>query len=192
MKPTLFSNDLFADEYYDMLTPEYHDAISISLGELLESGELDWNNPSWQWDKYDDVQYARVCEKINNRYYSRNIGVLPASRWKRELLRKINETMPKLKPLYAALEKNSDIIMSDSDTYGKTRSVFSDLPATQIQDNADYASNATDNQFETIVNGPYLNKAAQIAHEYDDIDVILLDAIQSCFSCLLTTNLNNY
>lgn len=189
---TLFNTGSYLDDLYHGMQPEYHDVISISLGELLENGDIDWTREDCHWDAYSDEQYDRVCEKINNRYYTRNIACLPFNRWKRELLRKINETMPKLKPLYNALEKNSEILLNDTDTYGKNRNIYSDLPATQLQENADYASNATDTQFETIVNGNYLEKVAQITTQYNDIDVILLDSIQSCFSCILTTNLNNY
>lgn len=174
---------------------EYHQVMSITLGELLAPGGIDWTSDEWSWREsaYDDAQYARCCRKIENRYYDREIGVLPAGRWKRHLLRLIEEIMPALKPLYAAVDGNSGVMLSDSDTWHKMRTVFSDFPATQLAENQDYASNATDNQYETVVNGNFMDKIAHIKQgDYVDIDVLLLDHLEKCFSPLWTVNLNNY
>lgn len=174
---------------------EYHQVMSITLAELLVPGGIDWTSDAWSWRKsaYDDAQYARCCRKIENRYYDREIGVLPAGRWKRHFLRLIDEIMPTLKPLYAAVDGNSGVMLSDMDTWHKMRTVFSDFPATQLAENQDYASNATDNQYETITNGNFMDKIAHIKQgDYVDIDVLLLDHLEECFSPLWTVNLNNY
>lgn len=174
---------------------EYHQIMTITLGELLVPGGIDWTSDDWSWREsaYDDTQYARCCRKIENRYYDREIGVLPAGRWKRHFLRLIDEIMPTLKPLYAAVDGNSGVMLSDMDTWHKMRTVFSDFPATQLAENQDYASNATDNQYETVVNGNFMNKIAHIKQgDYVDIDVLLLDHLEECFSPLWTVNLNNY
>ena len=101
--------------------------------------------------------------------------------------------MPTLRPLYALTDKNPDIILSDNDTWHKMRTVFSDFPATQLAENQDYASNATDNQYETVTNGNFMDKIERIRNgEYVDIDVLLLDHLEPCFSPLWTININNY
>lgn len=101
--------------------------------------------------------------------------------------------MPMLKPLYKAIDENNGAILTSSDTYSKHRSVFSDFPATQLAEAQDYASNATDHQSETIVNGDYMEKAQRIINgEYVDVDIILLDKLDECFSCIITTNINCY
>lgn len=174
---------------------EYHQVMTITLGELLVPGGVDWTSNEWSWraSAYDDMQYARCCKKIENRYYDREIGVLPASRWKRHFLRLIDEIMPTLKPLYAAVDGNSGVMLSDMDTWHKMRTMFSDFPATQLAENQDYASNATDNQYETISNGNFMDKIAHIKQgDYVDIDVLLLDHLEECFSPLWAINLNNY
>lgn len=174
---------------------EYHQVMTITLGELLVPGGIDWTSDEWSWreNAYDDTQYARCCRKIENRYYDREIGVLPAGRWKRHFLRLIDEIMPTLKPLYAAVDGNPGVMLSDMDTWHKMRTVFSDFPATQLAENQDYASNATDNQYETITNGGFMDKIAHIKQgDYVDIDVLLLDHLEECFSPLWTVNLNNY
>lgn len=179
----------------DEANDEYHQVMTITLGELLVPGGIDWASTEWSWrdSAYDDTQYTRCCRKIENRYYDREIGVLPAGRWKRHFLRLIDEIMPALKPLYTAVDGNSGVMLSDMDTWHKMRTVFSDFPATQLAENQDYASNATDNQYETIANGNFMDKIARIKQgDYVDIDVLLLDHLEECFSPLWTVNLNNY
>lgn len=174
---------------------EYHQVMTITLGELLVPGGIDWNAVEWSWleSAYNEPQYMRCCRKIENRYCDREIGVLPPSRWKRHFLRLIDEIMPVLKPLYAAVDGNSGVMLSDMDTWHKMRTTFSDFPATQLAENQDYASNATDNQYETITNGNFMDKIQKIKQgDYVDIDVLLLDHLEECFSPLWTVNLNNY
>lgn len=174
---------------------EYHQVMSITLGELLVPGGIDWASDEWSWrdDAYDDAQYARCCRKIENRYYDREIGVLPAGRWRRHFLRLISEFMPVLKPLYQLADGSPGMFLSDVDTWHKMRAVYSDFPATQLQTDQDYASNATDTQYETIVNGNYIDKIKAIRqNDYVDIDVLLLEHLEECFSPLWTVNLNNY
>lgn len=176
-------------------TPEYHAVTTITLGELLVPGGIDWTSPQWSWhdDAYDDTQYSRCCAKIENRYYDRELGVMPPGRWRRHLLRLIAEIMPVLKPLYELAAGNPGIFMTDADTWHKTRTVFSDFPATQLATGQDYASNATDMEYETVTNGNYMDKVKAIRQgDYVDIDVLLLEHINACFSPLWTVAINNY
>lgn len=178
---------------YDMSDAprDFHAVVTVTLGELITDKWVDWTAPSWHWDSYNDEQYTRVCEKFNNHFWDREIGVLPPGSWKREVLRKFNEIMPKYKLVYQALENGVDILQ-DSDTYGKNRNVFSDFPATQIApQNQDYASNATDNQFETIVQGNFLEKMEKIK-DYNDIDLMIINDMDSLFSCFYSVSLNIY
>lgn len=175
--------------------PDYHAVATITLGELLVPGGIDWTTPQWSWrdDAYDDTQYARCCEKIENRYYDRELGVMPPGRWRRHLLRLIAEIMPVLKPLYELANGNPGIFMTDTDTWHKTRTVFSDFPATQLASGQDYASNATDMEYETVTNGNYMDKVKAIRQgDYVDIDVLLLEHLDACFSPLWTVSINNY
>jgi hypothetical protein len=174
---------------------DFHAVATITLGELLTEGGVDWTQPQWSWrdDAYNDAQYARCCRKIENRYYDREIGVMPPSRWRRHLMRLISEFMPVLKPLYELADGNPGMFLSDADTWHKMRAVFSDFPATQLQTGQDYASNATDTQYETVVNGNFMDKIKAIRQgDYVDIDVLLLEHLEECFSPLWTVNINNY
>lgn len=170
---------------------EFFNPITITLGELYEGGFIDFSDPSWKWDSYDQEQFERMNSKIMNRFYYREIGVIPPGRWKLEFLRIINETMPKLKPLYKYIADDGNIL-SNSDTFGKNRTIYSEFPQTMLGDNQDYASTGEDNEFETIVQGDFLAKAEAIATRYNDVDVILLDRLETCFSSLISLNMNGF
>lgn len=168
-------------------TPEFHAVISISLGELVEAGFIDWADDSWHWDAYDDAQYARLNSKIETHYWDREIGVLPPGSWKREFMRKMNEIMPKYKLAYQAADNAS--LMRVGDDYGKSRTIGSNFPATQLKPNQDYASDANDNEYENVREGDYLDRIERLK-AYDDIDLQIIDQLETMFTCLMTVNMN--
>lgn len=170
---------------------DWHAASTIQLGELIECGVIDFSDASWRWDAYSDEQYNRVCEKIKNHFFMREIGVIPPGMWKREYLRKMNEIMPKYKPLYAAIDNGANILQT-GDQYGKSRDIFSEFPATMLGDNQDYASNGRDREFENVTQGDWVEKAMQISERYNDIDVMIINDLEPLFSCLLTVSMNGY
>lgn len=182
---------VFPDYESGELQADYHAVVSVQLCELINGGWLDWNDDSWHWSAYNDEQYKRVCKKFNDRYYFREIGILPPLQWKMELLRKFNEIMPKYIPAYKALESGSNILASEN-RYGKHRNVFSDFPATQLKsETQDYASNATDNQYEDIVIGDWIETLNRLK-DYNDIDVMILNELDSMFSTWFTVNTNAF
>lgn len=169
---------------------EYHAVITVTYGELLAGKWIDWNDETWHWDAYNPEQYTRLCNKFNEHFYDREIGVLPPLSWKREFIRKMNEIMPKYKPFYKALE-NSNALLQVGDNYGKTRNVYSDFPATQIAPQSqDYASNATDNEYENINNGDIMERINNLK-TYDDIDYAIIKEMDSMFSCFISVNIND-
>lgn len=171
---------------------DWHAVYSIQLGELIECGFVDFSADDWQFDAYSDEQHNRLVSKIVERYRYREISVLPPLRWKQAFLRKVNEVMPKYKPLYAKLEAGQDIT-AEYDEYGGNRAVYSDFPATLLNtENQDYASNATDSMREIIRSGDWVDKANQIKNEYNDVDVMILDELRTLFSPLLTVNMNGW
>lgn len=171
---------------------EFHSAISIQLGELIEWGWVKWDDPTWHWDAYNDEQYERLCKKIEDRYWFREIGILPPGQWKREYLRKLNEIMPKYKILYKMIDDNGINIMQDGDEYHKERDVFSEFPQTRLAGDQDYASNGTDKEYEHLREGSTLDKLEQFARRYRDVDVMILDDLEVLFSSLSTVSLNGY
>lgn len=178
-------------QQYDDYKRDFHAIVTITLGELINLGWVNWTEDSWKWDSYNDEQYARLCKKIENRFWTREIGILPPGEWKRTYIRKMNEIMPKYKLLYAALDSGIDILQ-DSDTYHKERNVFSDYPQTRLGGNQDYASSGTDREYETVIDGSPLDKIEQFADRYRDVDLMILEDLEVIFSSLVTVNINAF
>lgn len=168
--------------------PDYHAVYSIQLCELVNSGFKPFGDKRWtKLDWYSTEVRKHLEDKIQARYWYREIGIVPAGQWRHEFTRVMGEILPKYKALYAALDSGTNLLQ-DSDTYTKERVVYSDFPATQLNENVqDYAKSANDKQNETITEGNFLDKADIIKNRYNDIDVMILDELEVCFSCLLTT-----
>lgn len=171
--------------------PDWHAAYSIQLCELIEAGfevfgDEDW--PSLDW--YSDEAKTRLEKKLVKRFYYREIGITPPGEWRHELTRVMGEVLPKYKPLYAALASGSSVL-ADTDEWHKERHVYSDFPATQLDtETQDYARSAEDHEHETIVTGDWLSKTREIASSYKDVDVMVLDELECCFSCMWSVSAN--
>lgn len=179
------------DSWEQMETDDFHAVQTITLGELLHDGVITWDMPELKWDSYDDKQFWRVSEKVQEHYWDRELGVLPVRSWMREYKRKMNEIMPKLKPAYAALESPDFNFLQNSDSYSKGRTVGSSFPATQLKPNQDYASGASDSENETVNEGNYYSSVERLK-DYDDLDYVLVKHVDSLFSSIWTSNVNGW
>lgn len=177
-----------AYEYSEDNDYEFYDPVSVSLGELYEDGFVDFNDESWAFPKYSDEQHARLCRKILNHYYDRSICIVPPGAWKREFLRKMDEIMPKYVILYSKLDGKSDL-MNATDEWYKSRNVVSDFPQTQLGGNQDYASMGRDSEYERVRDGTILDLAERLK-TYDDVDLSIINDIETLFSCLFTVSIN--
>lgn len=176
------------DSFY--IDSEFHDVVTFALGELWKLGWFDLKDESWDFPKFSDEQHERLCKKILDHYYMRNIGVLPLAAWKREFLRKMNEIMPKYIVLYKKVEEKPDMFNA-TDEYYKSRNVMSDFPQTQLSGNQDYASIGNDKQYERVKDGSILELSEKL-QSFDDIDLQIVNELECLFSCMLTVNLNNW
>lgn len=176
----------------DELPHDYHAATSLTWAELEDAGFIDWDDPAWAWDYYDEEQRDRLQKKIAARFEFREIGILPPAVWRRQFIRKLNEIMPKYDKLYEKLSGEFEIFQTGDD-YGKRRHVFSDFPATLLNgESEDYASNATDEEHEDISLGDNLDKYVDFAERYNDVDVMILDELEVLFSDLFAVNFNGF
>lgn len=173
-------------------SPDYHSVYTIQLCELINcEGGIDFKDGSWEFDYYNEEQRDRFWKKFERRFYWREIGVLPPSRWKWELLRKLDEIMPKYKPAYAAIENGQNILQKYG-SYGKSRHVFSEFPQTQLSGlNQDYASNGTDKEHEEIYLGDWMEQMENLK-TYDDVDVMILKELETMFSAFSSVSINGY
>lgn len=179
------------ESWEQMETDDFHSTQTITLGELLHDGVIVWDAPELKWDYYDEKQFWRVSEKVEDHYWDRELGVLPVRSWMREYKRKMNEIMPKLKPAYKALEDQNFNFMQNSDAYSKGRTVGSSFPATQLKPNQDYASGASDSENETVNEGNYYSSVERLK-DYDDLDYVLVKHVDSLFSSIWTSNINGW
>lgn len=167
---------------------EYYDGATITYAELKDAGFIDWDADEWSVAWYDDATKKRLVGKIEARYSNRNIGVLPPYQWRREIVRKLNEIAPKYNMMYAAVADGMDITTL-SDTYTKSRGVYSDFPQTVLYGKAqDYASNANDIESETVARRPAWESYAAI-RQIQDLDASVLDEIEVMFSALIAAQI---
>lgn len=184
------ANKLTPPDYDDVIESEFHDVVTLALGELWHDGWFDLTDPSWDFPKYSDEQHERLCKKILDHYYMRNIGVLPLAAWKREFLRKLNEIMPKYIVLYKKIDTSPDSYNA-TDEYYKSRNIVSDFPQTQLSGEEDYASTGVDHQYERLHDGSIIDLSTKL-NAYDDVDLQIVNELESLFSCLFTVNINNW
>ena len=183
-------------EEFDDYTGHYeqHDVMTITLGELVESGVFDWNMPLLTWENaaYDNDQYVRVCSYFILRFYYREISMLPFRQWANHLQRKlVYELMPKYKPLYDRVA-NGINPLQDGDEYYKERAIESAYPETLLSENADYITDGKDIEHEKQVEGNITEQITNYANEFKNVDELLLDELESLFISMYTVNVNGW
>ena len=140
---------------------------------------------------YDESYRATLMNKILRHYYYREISIIPPGEWKNEFLRTMFEIMPKYIIMYKYLDESPELFGASSEYY-KSRNIYSDFPQTLLNGtNADYASSGNDMEFERLRQMDILDLAERL-RSYDDVDLLIIDEIESMFSCLLTVNVNAF
>lgn len=165
---------------------EYYDAITITVAELVNDGILDYE---WfDFDAFDNAQRERLWNKFKARFEWREIGIIPVGRWMARVIAKLNEIMPKYKPLYQALaDGNSPIVAWDE--WHKSRDIYSQFPQTALGgSDVDYASTGNDREYETVRDYGMLDVADRI-EKYNDVDVLILNELEPLFCAISSTTI---
>jgi len=170
---------------------DWHSVVTIQLGELVEAGFFDLTREDWDFGpKFSQEQHTRLCKKITEHYYFREIALIPPGIWKREFLRKMNEIMPKYMDWYKALAEGQ--MIGTENEYYKSRNIFSDFPQTALAgDNQDYASTGNDLEYERIRQVDPFELSERMG-DYRDPDLAIIEEIEPLFSCLFNVNANGY
>ena len=171
---------------------EWYAVYTVQLGELIETGVFDWSRPELDWSsaKYDDAQYARICDYFVQRFMYREISIEPFLEWATMLRRKlVFELMPKYKPMYERVAEGIDPF-AESDEYYKNRTIQSAYPETLLSNNADYITDGRDEEFERVKEGRTAENAVKFANLYKGVDEFLLDELETMFISLYTANVN--
>lgn len=180
-------------DYFDLSSldnpgpDEWHNVATITVRELIADGII---GPEWWalWDAYDAAQRERMWAKFRGRFDYREIGIIPVGRWRDRVIAKLNEIMPKYKPIYAAIASGVTV-MTDSDEWHKYRDVWSRFPQSGLGgSDVDYASSGTDREYETVRDRGLLDVGEAI-QAYNDVDVMILDDLESLFFALKSTSI---
>ena len=172
---------------YDEFDRTYWSALSITVGELME---VDVITHDWfvTFDSYDEEQADRLWSKFVGRYQFREIGIIPPGRWKLRFIAKLNEIMPKYKLLYKAIDDGISVV-TDFDEWHKSRDVYSTFPQTALGgSNEDYASSGNDREYETVRDYGLLDVAERM-RAYNDVDVLILDELDTLFMAVRSTSI---
>ena len=181
----------FPSDWDSFTIPDYHAVVTIQLCELAEAGFYDLTREDWDFGpKYSSEQHAQLCKKITDHFWLREIALTPPSVWKHEFLRKLNEIMPKYMDWYKTIDEG--VVLGTESEYYKSRNIFSDFPQTSLQgETQDYASTGNDVEYERIKQLDPLELADRLSR-YVDVDLAIINELETMFSCLFTVNINAY
>ena len=189
--------------------PDFHSVMNVKFGELIYDKIINWNEEknekipdytklTWNWkscvyikDNNFNAQqelYDRLCNKIEGRYFDRDISLTPVWQWKREFIRTIYEIMPKYNKLYAIIDDVN--ILQTENKYGKKRSIASSFPQTLLNNESDYASSGVDKENEDIIDGDIIKKLKEHNFDYNDVDVMVLNDLEILFSPFISVSVN--
>lgn len=173
--------------------PLFNAVYTVQLGELVEHGVFDWNYSVLNWKNaaYSDEQYKRVCDYFIERFYFREISMLPPEQWFNFLHRKlVYELCPKYNKLYKYLDDFDPA--QNADAYAKNRNIQSEYPETLLSKNSDYLSSGTDMESENVMRGNLQDEYNKYMLNYKYIDQSMLDDLESMFIGTYSTNVNGW
>lgn len=180
---------------YEPINPyshrDYYNAVTITWGELRDGGYINWDEPEFSWDYYSEDQRTRLQKLIDGRFWLREISIIPPEAWRISFIQTINEAMANAKFMYQAIDESHGVL-TESDEYHKSRGIDSDFPATLLNGSSgDYASNGRDYEYETIrdINMPAIMERLQT---FRHPDLYVLDKLETCFSSLVSININGF
>lgn len=171
----------------------FFNPVTITFGELYEGGVIDWNDAErWSWHYYDLDQKKRLEDMMTRRFWLREISIIPPEAWRLAFLQKLDEAMSTARLMYQVLEKHGQDVLVESDEWYKGREIWSDFPQTLLNGSSgDYASNGRDAENESVRTGSFIDAMERLRF-YQDPDVYVLDQLESCFSKLVSVNINGY
>lgn len=168
----------------------WHSVTNVTFGHLIDAGAVNWNDEHWQWNRYNDEQYARVCGMIEDRFYYRELSVCPPGRWRREFIRKINELMQKYEPMYKAIENGEIQPFDKSSDYERAHTTNTNYPESMVSPAGDYAENGQIVEIEKHHGGDRIEQNRKFSDSWRSVDVCLLDDLDIMFSSLVTIRFN--
>lgn len=208
--PTARAGDVYNENYLGNapgLTSmnEYtapHGVNTLVFGELIETG-YDWGRDEWESYTLDEKTTAwlrpRINEKIERRFWYREIGASPVKRWQSLFIYNINEALDELGPIYRLLRMAEESEAGGLDLLDtglgeeKGTTVASEFPQARLKmTQEDYASNSVEVIRQNVAAISQLDAIYKYNQQYTELDKRLLDSISRCFSSLHTSPLGGY
>lgn len=156
-------------------------AYTVTLGELVNNGLVDFSGCEWDFESYNTEQRDRIYKKILDRYHDAEIATTPLGSWKRYMLDALNKRAPRANEMYRIIDNGLDEGAEDNKL---SRHVYSDFPQTMLSGTQDFASDANDYQ-ERSRHTPSALEQLDALDKYFNPDEYLLSGIRSLFIPLL-------
>ena len=156
---------------------------TITLGELVASGLINFSDKIWDFQSYNQEQRDRIYSKIKDRYFLAEISNTPIGAWAHVLRAELNKRAPKANMMYRILEASQNFTKGGEE-HKLNRLVFSDFPQNQLSGNQDYATNANDFE-EQIDRASTPIEMMQAMEGYFDPDEYLVYGVRACFIPIL-------
>ena len=170
---------------------DFHSKGTIVLGSLIVDG-FDWGRNDWTAYNISDEAMAvlrpRLNQKIEDRFFYREIGILPPAAFKRNLRSRLNDAVARQGFLYQSVFDGLDITLSEREEL-KRREVHSDYPAAQLAPKQmDYASYADEEQYEKTKRIGNIPLLLEFSNSTLEPDAQILEELEICFSQILSFN----
>lgn len=189
-----FNIESFNDQVIKQKDKDYtdwHSKNTIIFGSLIEDG-WDWGGNDWKAYNVSPEAMAlvrpRINEKIEDRFFYRELGRLPISAFKRGLKSRIQDAVSKYGWVYEEAFKGLDFSAGEIEKL-KQRETRSDYPQSLLQvEEKDYLTWGEDQQYEKIITKNNLPLLMEFYRTMAEPDAKILEDIEICFSQLLSFN----
>ena len=158
-------------------------ANTITLGELITAGLIDFTLPLYDFQSYNDEQRDRIYQKVTDRYWLLELAITPVGAWAHVLRAELNKRAPKANLMYKILDSSEGFTKGGAE-HKLNRLVFSDFPQTMLSNSQDYATNANDFE-EQIDSAATPEEMMRALDSYFNPDEYLVNGVRACFSTLL-------
>lgn len=161
---------------------------NITLANLLQTG--------WNWSTESITPYSmstetwnwlqpRIKNKINDRYYFRDLGVSSVARWQHLFKTRLVEILDELGPLYDQVHKGLDILDKGIDQK-KSIDVNSEFPQARLLiEQEDYASDSHESKEEATGQVGQLDGILKYQNAYRELDSRVVEHMGQCFSSFI-------
>lgn len=164
---------------------------SITLGALLQTGYT-WGYQSFTpySMKPETLKWLRprIVNKINDRFYFRDLGTAPVGKWQHLFKTRLVEILDRLGPLYDQVHAGLDILDKGRD-FSKSIDVNSDFPqARLLMEQEDYATDSHELAVETTGINSQIDSMIKYQRDYEELDQQVLNHLEQCFSSFINTS----